>query len=65
MPKQKTHRGARKRLKVTAGGLVSHRHAFRGHRMRNRNARRRRHLRRTGFLSGRDNQRMREIIRDT
>jgi len=65
MPKQKTHRGARKRMRLTAGGLVTHRHAFRRHRMRNRSPRRKRHLRRTGVLSGADNQRMRGLIRDT
>src|SRR5690606_27616946 len=31
MPKQKTHKGLRKRFKVTASGKAKHRSAYRGH----------------------------------
>ncbi len=33
MPKQKTHKGIRKRFKVTANGKVKHKKAFRGHKL--------------------------------
>ena len=31
MPKLKTHKGMAKRIKVTAGGKLLHRRAYRGH----------------------------------
>jgi large subunit ribosomal protein L35 len=31
MPKLKTHKGIAKRIKITAGGKLLHRRAFRGH----------------------------------
>ena len=33
MPKQKTHKGIRKRFKLTATGKVKHRKASRGHKL--------------------------------
>jgi len=44
MPKQKTHKGLSKRVKVTANGKVKHKHAGRGHLMSTKNAKRRRRL---------------------
>jgi len=44
MPKQKTHKGLAKRVKVTANGKVKHRHAGSGHLMSSKNAKRRRRL---------------------
>jgi large subunit ribosomal protein L35 len=45
MPKQKTHKGLAKRVKVTANGKVKHRRAGAGHLMSGKNAKRRRRLR--------------------
>jgi len=45
MPKQKTHRGAAKRFKVTAGGRIKHRSAFRSHGFTNKSTKSKRHLR--------------------
>ncbi len=44
MPKQKTHKGLAKRIKVTANGKVKHRRAGSGHLMSSKNAKRRRRL---------------------
>jgi large subunit ribosomal protein L35 len=44
MPKQKTHKGLKKRLKVTATGKLMHKRAGAGHLMSGKNAKRRRHL---------------------
>ncbi|HOA73969.1 MAG TPA: 50S ribosomal protein L35 [Phycisphaerae bacterium] len=51
MPKQKTHKGVAKRVRVTAKGKVKRsRKAFTGHLMSGRNAKRRRRLRAGGVL---------------
>jgi large subunit ribosomal protein L35 len=52
MPKQKTHKGMKKRFKVTASGKVKHRKAFRGHKLSHKSAQRRRGLRQDGVLAG-------------
>jgi len=44
MPKQKTHKGLAKRIKVTARGKIKHKRAGSGHLMRSKNAKRRRRL---------------------
>jgi large subunit ribosomal protein L35 len=44
MPKQKTHKGLAKRVKVTARGKVKHRRAGAGHLMSGKSAKRRRRL---------------------
>lgn len=52
MPKQKTHKGMKKRFRVTASGKVKHRKAFRGHRLSQKSAKRKRNLRQDGVLDG-------------
>ncbi len=52
MPKQKTHKGMKKRFKVTASGKVKHRKAFRGHRLSHKSAKRRQQLRQDGVATG-------------
>ena len=42
MPKQKTHKGLRKRVKITASGKVRHKRCCGGHLMSGKNAKRRR-----------------------
>ncbi len=44
MPKQKTHKGLKKRVKVTAKGKIKYRPAGAGHLMSSKNAKRRRRL---------------------
>ncbi|MCJ7729964.1 MAG: 50S ribosomal protein L35 [Sedimentisphaerales bacterium] len=51
MPKQKTHKGLKKRFKVTATGKLSYKRAGAGHLMSTKNAKRRRHLASPAVLS--------------
>lgn len=44
MPKMKTHRGAAKRFRVTRGGKVLHRKAYRSHLLGKKTSRRKRRL---------------------
>ena len=44
MPKQKTHKGLKKRVKVTATGKVMYKKSFGGHLMGSKNAKRRRSI---------------------
>ena len=50
MPKQKTHKGLRKRVKVTASGKVKHKRAFGGHLMSSKTAKRRRKIASPGMM---------------
>ena len=52
MPKQKTHKGMKKRFKLTASGKVKHRNAFRGHKLSSKGAKRRRQLRQDNVIAG-------------
>lgn len=44
MPKQKSHKGLSKRIKVTATGKIQHKRSCGGHLMSGKNAKRRRHI---------------------
>ena len=44
MPKQKSHKGLSKRVKVTASGKVTYKHSCGGHLMGTKNAKRRRRI---------------------
>ena len=50
MPKQKTHKGIKKRFTVTASGKAKHRKAFRGHLLSGKSGKRKRNLRQDGVL---------------
>ena len=50
MPKQKTHKGLAKRVKVTATGKIKIHKAGASHLMSTKNAKRRRRIRRTGVV---------------
>ena len=52
MPKQKTHKGMKKRFKVTANGKVKHRKANRGHILSHKSSARKRRLRGDGVVVG-------------
>ena len=53
MPKLKTHKGMKKRFKVTATGKIKHKTVNRGHKLGHKTGKRKRHLRadtvQTGF----------------
>lgn len=52
MPKQKTHKGMKKRFKVTASGKIKHRKANRGHKLSHKSAKRKMQLRQDNVISG-------------
>ena len=52
MPKQKTHKGLRKRVKITATGKIKHRRPGAGHLMSGKSAKRSRHITMPGVLVG-------------
>ena len=52
MPKQKTHKGLRKRIKITAGGKVKHRRAGGSHLMSDKNAKRQRRIGSSAIMAG-------------
>lgn len=54
MPKQKTHKGMKRRFKITASGKAKHRKAFRGHLLSHKNGKRSRSLRQDGVVTGKD-----------
>ena len=63
MPKQKTHKGAAKRFKVTARGKVRRAKASRRHLLSGKSAKRRRGLRRPGLVSAAEQAIIREVLR--
>ncbi len=58
MPKQKTHKGSKKRFRVTARGKVKHRRAGTSHLNSRLTKKRRRNLRGTGVLDAMDAKRV-------
>ncbi|MEX2172588.1 MAG: 50S ribosomal protein L35 [Pirellulales bacterium] len=54
MPKQKTHKGTKKRFRLTAGGKAKHRAAGTSHLAARMSSKRKRHLRGTEVLSSTD-----------
>lgn len=52
MPKQKTHKGLKKRVKVTASGKVMRKRAGAGHLMSSKNAKHRRRVTGTATITG-------------
>ncbi|HYH47052.1 MAG TPA: 50S ribosomal protein L35 [Thermoanaerobaculia bacterium] len=51
MPKQKTHKGAAKRFKVTASGKVTRHHSMRSHILTKKTTKRKRNLRKSAVVS--------------
>jgi large subunit ribosomal protein L35 len=52
MPKQKTHKGLSKRVKITAGGRVRHKRAGGSHLMSGKSAKRRRRVGSSAIMTG-------------
>ena len=51
VPKQKSHRGARKRFKLTGSGKVKRRHSMKNHILTKKDSKRKRHLRKGTLVS--------------
>jgi large subunit ribosomal protein L35 len=62
MPKQKTHKGLRKRVKLTASGKVKHKRVGGGHLMSSKNAKRRRRIATATTLNAIDAKRVRAAL---
>jgi len=62
MPKMKTHSGAKKRFRVTAGGKLRGRHAFTSHIRGKKSSRRKRRLGRPVELSSADRHEARHLL---
>ncbi|HXK49555.1 MAG TPA: 50S ribosomal protein L35 [Clostridiales bacterium] len=63
MPKIKSHRAARKRMRLTSSGKVKIGSAFTSHLLTNRSAKRKRKLRRGGILAAVDSVKARQLIK--
>jgi large subunit ribosomal protein L35 len=62
MPKQKTHRGAAKRFKITGSGKIRRRKAFRSHLLESKSTRRTRRLGRGAEVTGRHRKHMNRML---
>jgi large subunit ribosomal protein L35 len=62
MPKQKTHKGTKKRFRLTATGKVKHRRAGTSHLQVRLSSKRKRNLRGTGVLAKADTARITEAL---
>ena len=64
MPKQKTHRGAAKRFKVTGTGKVRRRHSMKSHILTKKSTKRKRNLRKDAEVTGKFAKNVKTIIGD-
>ena len=62
MPKQKTHRGAAKRFKITGSGKIRRRKAFRAHLLEKKSSRRTRRLGRRVEVTGGDRKHVERLL---
>jgi large subunit ribosomal protein L35 len=62
MPKMKTHSGAKKRFRMTAGGKLRARHAMTSHNLGKKSAKRKRRLNRPFDLTRADAHEVRELL---
>jgi large subunit ribosomal protein L35 len=62
MPKQKTHSGAKKRFKVTAGGKLLRRRAMKSHLLEKKSPKRKRSFRRDTPLAPSDRKEVKRLL---
>lgn len=62
MPKQKTHSGWKKRIKITATGKIMRSHAYIGHLKANKTTKQNRHLGKSTTLDATDYKRVKSLI---
>jgi large subunit ribosomal protein L35 len=62
MPKMKTHKGTKKRFRLTATGKVKHRHAGTSHLASRMSSKRKRNLRGTGTVNEVEARRIRDAL---
>ncbi len=64
MPKTKTHSGAKKRFKKSAGGKLRARHAMTSHNLGKKSAKRKRRLARPVEIQASDRRKVNKLLRD-
>ena len=62
MPKMKTHKGLKKRIRLTANGKLKHKRSNAGHLMSGKSAKRRRKLRQSAIMDDALGRRMRTAL---
>lgn len=62
VPKQKTHRGLAKRVKVTGTGKLKRHHAYTSHRFHGKTKQQRRTLAKPGLVSNSDYKRVKSLV---
>lgn len=62
MPKTKSHRGSKKRMKLTANGHVRKSSPYKSHLMSSKNGKRKRKLRKLSIASKCDEKRLRALL---
>lgn len=62
MPKQKTHKGAAKRFKLTAKGKVKRGHSMRSHILTKKTRKRKRQLRKPTLVEGKFEKNVKELL---
>jgi len=62
MPKMKTHKGTKKRIKKTGGGKYKRNKAYKSHKLTGKSSRRKRELRRTETCDPADRQKMKKSL---
>ena len=62
MSKLKTHRGARKRFKITGSGKVKRRHSLTRHILTKKSPKRKRHLGKATIVSAADSSKIKEML---
>lgn len=62
MYKLKTHRGARKRFKVTSSGKIKRRHSLTRHILTKKSPKRKRHLGKAAIVSDADTQKIKAML---
>jgi len=62
MPKMKTHRGAAKRFKLTKSGKLKRAKAYKSHILTKKSQKRKRNLRKAGFLTSADIKRIKRAL---
>ena len=62
MPKLKTHRGAKKRFRFTAKGKIKRSKAFTNHILTKKNAKRKRHLKKSTLVVKEEQKRINDLL---
>lgn len=62
MPKKKSHRGAKKRFKITSGGKLKRRKGFKGHLLEKKSSARKRQLKKGALVPDTLSKKIKSII---